>query len=48
MVPSKPSGVIGEDSDTRGDGGKGEDGRGCANLGLPHTSGPHRLSGYLV
>lgn len=33
MVPPKPSGVIGEGSDTGKDGDNGEDGRSCANLG---------------
>lgn len=48
MVPQKPSGVIGEGSDIGEDGGKGKDGRSCANLGLTHPSNPHHFSGYLV
>jgi len=48
MVPQKPPGVNGEGSDTGEDGGKGKDGRSCANLGLTHPSNPHHFSGYLV
>lgn len=36
MVSPKPSGVTGEGNDTGEDGGKGKDGRSCANLGLTH------------
>lgn len=48
MVSPKPSGVIGEGSGAGKDGGKGEDGRSCANLELTHPSNPHYFSGYLV
>jgi hypothetical protein len=45
--PPKPSGVIGENDIGEG-GGKGKDGRSCANLGLTHLSNPYIFSGYLV
>lgn len=48
MVSPKPSGVIGEGSGTGEDGGKGKDGRSCANLELTRPSNPHYFSGYLV